>query len=106
MPGCSCALVSSSPLLYKWILFTSSIKIQDLHGQTLGLIQFIQKKNKRKKKEKRGTFITQKIMTLPVSEGCDNQTASVSQVLIAIDKLSIDCSDVQVSPCPVVSNDE
>lgn len=105
MPGCSCALVSSSPLLHKWILFTSSIEIQDLHGQILGLIQFIQKK-KKKKKEKRGTFITQKTITLPVSEGCDNQTASVPQVLIAIDKLSIDCSDVQVSPCPVVSNDE
>lgn len=45
-------------------------------------------------------------MCLPVSEGCDNQTTSVPQILIAIDKLSIDCSDVQVSPCPVVSKGE
>lgn len=45
-------------------------------------------------------------MSLPVSEGSDNQTASVPQILIAIDKLSIDCSDVQVFPRPVVSNDE
>lgn len=56
--------------------------------------------------KKKGTFTTQKKKSLPVSEGCDNQTATVPQILITIHKFSIDCSDVQVPPRPVVSDDE
>lgn len=51
-------------------------------------------------------LLPRKQSPLPVSEGCDNQTATVPQILIAIDKLGIDCSDVQVSPRPVVPSDE
>jgi len=57
-------------------------------------------------KQNQKTLITQKTISLPVSEGRDNQTATVPQIFIAIDKFSIDSSDVQVPPHPVVSNDE
>lgn len=98
MPGRS---ISQRPLLYKWLLFTY-IKNQARHVQILGLTS----PEACSSRKKEGTFTTQNPISLPVSEGCDNQTAAVPKVLIAIHKLSIDCSDVQLPLGPVGSSDE